>query len=374
MGKRFSFGLPVKNNIVLFHENHEHILKNLILPQISFFTYKTSPETFYISIVLVFNYIKQLFHYKWVNIIKNKLTFRNFFSELINNYRLVTIKYINPKIIITFIDDSGSFHWLSKNYSDIEYFAIQNGNRINKQLEKSDYFYHDHFFCFGDYEKEQYNKYNIVVKNFYPVGSFLSDYNSSGEQKLKYDLCIPSVWPAHNETQFDSMELMDNYINRYIEEFDIKAIIYLRTDDAFNKRPHQYCRYYKSEKDYYNKIYTNNVVFHERNQNNLSVYDIMNSSEVSVGFLTTTIREAYGRGKKAIYCDFTQTTKYNDYNKNLLFTNANYNDFKIKLNNLLNEPYDEYIKRNKEYSSYIMHYDPNMATHKMIRNKLDEYL
>ena len=141
-------------------ENHEHILKNLILPQISFFTYKTSPETFYISIVLVFNYIKQLFHYKWVNIIKNKLTFRNFFSVLINNYRLVTIKYINPKIVISFIDDSGLFHWLSKNCSHIEFFAIQNGNRINKQLEKSDYFFHNHFFCFGNYEKQQYKKVN----------------------------------------------------------------------------------------------------------------------------------------------------------------------------------------------------------------------
>ena len=374
MGKRFLFGLPVKNNIVLFHENHEHILKNQILPQIPFFTYKTSPETFYISIVLVFNYIKQLFHYKWVNIIKNKLTFRIFLSELINNYRLVTIKYINPKIIITFIDDSSSFHWLSKNYSDIEYFAIQNGNRINKQLEKSDYFYHDHFFCFGDYEKEQYNKYNIVVNNYYPVGSFLADYNTSVEQKLNYDLCIASVWPPHNKAQLVSIQLMDNYVARYIKEFDIKAIIALRTNDTFNKRSHQYFGNYKSEKDYYIKIYSNSLLLHERNQNNLSVYDIMNSSEVSIGFLTTTIREAYGRGKKAIYCDFTQTTKYNDYNKNLLFTNANYNDFKIKLNNLLNEPYDEYIKRNKEYSSYIMHYDPNMATHKMIRNKLDEYL
>ena len=236
---------------------------------------------------------------KWKNFLIRKITLRQLLTELINNYRLATLQYINPKIVITFIDNSGLFHWLSKNYSDIEYFAIQNGNRINKQLEKSDYFYHDHFFCFGDYEKEQYRKYNIFANNYYyPVGSFLADYNSSGEQKLNYDLCIASVWPASNKAELDSIQLMDNYVARYIKEFDIKVIIALRTNDTFNKRSHKYFGNYKSEKDYYIKIYSNSVLLHERNQNNLSVYDIMDSSEVTIGFLTTTIREAYGRGKK----------------------------------------------------------------------------
>jgi len=152
--KRVRFGLPVKNNIVLLHENHENILKNFILPQFKVLTYKTSPETFYISASIIYNYIKQLFNYRWKNSFNKKITFRKLLSELINNYRLVTIKYINPKIVISFIDDSGLFHWLSKNCSHKEFFAIQNGNRINKQLEKSDYFFHNHFFCFGNYEKE----------------------------------------------------------------------------------------------------------------------------------------------------------------------------------------------------------------------------
>lgn len=374
--KRFRFGLPIKNKIVLFHESHENILKNLILPKFKILTYKTSPETFYISPHLLCNYIKQLFHYKWKSFFNKKITLRKFLAELINNYRLVTIKHINPKIIVTFIDDSGIYHWLQKNCKNIEFFAIQNGNRSNSQLKKSNYINHQHYFCFGDYEKNHFTKFNVKVKNYYSIGSIFADYynqnNPKKEVKSKYDICIVSMWPTHNKEQFDSIKLMDSYINRFIKDNKLKAIISLRTNSQLKKLSYHYNPQGFDEKNYFESIYSKEIIFNKRDEE--SIYDIMLNSELIIGFLTTTIREAFGWGKKAIYCDFTGTKDYLTFNEDLLLTDPNYNTFSKNLYNLLNEPNEQYKHRTRTYANYVMNFDLDVPANKIIREKLNQYL
>ena len=44
------------------------------------------------------------------------------------------------------------------------------------------------------------------------------------------------------------------------------------------------------------------------------------------------------------------------------------------MDNLFEEPYQQYIDRTKEYSSYLMNYNPNYPPHEFIQNKIEEYL
>ena len=53
LSKRITFFAPPQNKIILLHERHEHILKNLILPNTPFFTYVTQRETFYVTFNIV---------------------------------------------------------------------------------------------------------------------------------------------------------------------------------------------------------------------------------------------------------------------------------------------------------------------------------
>ena len=44
------------------------------------------------------------------------------------------------------------------------------------------------------------------------------------------------------------------------------------------------------------------------------------------------------------------------------------------LNELLNEPYNEYLKRTKDYRSFLMNYNKDCLPHTFISNKIKEYL
>ena len=92
------------------------------------------------------------------------------------------LKLINPKVIITFIDNSSYYHWLCKRYKGAHFFAIQNGNRTNGQLEKTIIQYHEHFYCFGNYDRDRYARFDHHGDFFHPIGSLLGGY-----YKYNYD-------------------------------------------------------------------------------------------------------------------------------------------------------------------------------------------
>ena len=61
--------------------------------------------------------------FKWSILKTRRGMCRTIIVELLNHYRLASIKFIDPKVIITFIDNSSSYHWLCKNYKSATFFA-----------------------------------------------------------------------------------------------------------------------------------------------------------------------------------------------------------------------------------------------------------
>ena len=79
-------------------------------------------------------------------------------------------------------------------------------------------------------------------------------------------------------------------------------------------------------------------------------------------------------GIKILYCDFTGTNKYSDYDPMIMFTEPDYESFEKCLNELRKEPYDEYRKRTKKYASYLMNNDISCPPHLIIRDKINSFL
>ena len=104
------------------------------------------PEKIYISFSVVFCFIKSIRYFNCGALKGSNNKLRTILRELSNYYRLGCFQFINPKAVITFIDNSNGFHWLSENFSSAQFLAIQNGNRTNDQLEKT-YQYHQHIDC-----------------------------------------------------------------------------------------------------------------------------------------------------------------------------------------------------------------------------------
>ena len=119
-----------------------------------------------------------LYFYKII--IKNKLNLNTL-------YFYALIRIINPKVIITSIDNSVQFFQISK-LLETYYFimSIQKHNslaytisdyRFKKKLSNCDFnseVYIPNYFCFGEEEIKLSKESNLDIKNFYKCGSIRS--------------------------------------------------------------------------------------------------------------------------------------------------------------------------------------------------------
>ena len=93
------------------------------------------------------------------------------------------INLVNPKVVLTFHDNSPKFHDLAKIFhKKISFIAIQQAARYDVIWKNYDYkkgltknlnknFFLPIFLTFGLYEKKLYKNFNIDVKKYYTVGS-----------------------------------------------------------------------------------------------------------------------------------------------------------------------------------------------------------
>ena len=93
---------------------------------------------------------------------------------------------MNPKLVITYIDNSYKFSEVALRYNkinkNIKFVAIQNGARyeilendylFRKKIRKENYnkkFFIPVLFSLGNYEREIYKKLNINVSKNIPIG------------------------------------------------------------------------------------------------------------------------------------------------------------------------------------------------------------
>ncbi|MGA1823442.1 MAG: hypothetical protein ACMUIP_02175 [bacterium] len=259
--------------------------------------------------------------------------------------------------------------------------AIQNGSRARVEFKdlKSRYRI-QHFFCFGNYEKKLYSELGHRVDHYYPIGSLLSGYYKYGKKNsisTKYDICIVSCWRGNIgncpdvQKTMESMRKLDEFLSRYINEYKLKASIIMRSEPG---SPDRNIPIYGDEKEYYQKIYPDDVDLIDPNFEERNIYRVMDQSNLIITFGSTATREAFGWGKKALFCDFTGTDLYNDYKDIILFRDENYDHFKKRLDELRYMPYDEYRTITKEYTSYLMNNEPQCPPHLFIRQKIDHYL
>lgn len=374
--QKVCFHNPSKCDIVVFEAINSYVITDYILDGLNFLVYDMRPEKIYISPSVIYYFLKSLRFFNWE--CKKKGKIQALLVELLNHYRLGCFQFINPKVVITFIDNSPDFHWLYKKYKGPQFFAIQNGNRTNYDFyirSARRKFYLQIFFCFGNYEKDRYAKFEHTIDKFYPIGSLQGGYykfiTKGIKIKKKYDIGIVSQFSKtlydknleKDKLKWQSMNLMNTFLVRYISEYELKAALLFRKPAGD-----------KGEIEYYSNYNNNQVDYIFNNKKEMTTYRGMDESEIVVGFFSTASLEAFGWGKKILHVDFTESDLYNDYESVIVFRNKSYDHFKKRLNQLRAESYTDYWNRTKEYASYVMNYNPELPPHIFIRKKIEEHL
>ena len=379
------FSRPSTSDVIIFDETNAHLVESVIPKGLTVSIYKMRPMEFYITPKILLSFIRNLKYFTFRNgVASNRGWFYKILWQLLCIYFKADLISRNPKAIITSIDNSGHFGWLSEHYHLAPCMAIQNGFRLTYDSNSQSKYYCQHLFCFGEREVNDYPELGYKVDHFYPVGSLnLSLHFDSQLCDIKpiYDLLVVSCWRGNIgyakdvEDSMKAMRLMDETLAQFLQNRDLKTAVIMRSERDSDQWVMPEIG--MSEEDYYKSIYGDLIEIIDVNFIERNVYPVMQSAEVIVaGFSTTCLIEAYAMRKKVLYMNFCGSNKYHrDFKPEILFEahDGKSPSFESRLNDLLEISSQEYVMKHEETMRYYME-DPLDSPKDRIRKEINEII
>ncbi len=230
----------------------------------------------------------------------------------LNAYADCYIEQVNPKVVITHIDNNSNFYFLSKRYPSLVTIFLQNGLRsyyldvfetLDKQLAFKSEFKVDWMGTFGNYIGDEYKKY--INGEIYPIGSVKN--NSIPKVALKRKGVMSFISQFRNE---ENLIVDGELVTReeYFQSSDRSILQFLVKYAKKNKRELQIITYNKQdsilgleeEKKYYNNIAGCDLTFSVR-IDDFSSYQTVDTAEVTIGIDSSLAYESAVRGNKTAF-------------------------------------------------------------------------
>jgi surface carbohydrate biosynthesis protein len=367
--KKFTFIPPKKSKVVILDPSGDDLFIKLITQNVDYSLLYTRFEIFYLHPLILLKIVKNsIFLHK---------EYKNFFNYLFSLYFFSCLEYINPKIVITYIDNSVLFQWLSRRYPNSDFYAIQNGIRIWELTETSmeRKISMPNLICFGQNEIDQSKKHGHVIDNFFPVGSFKGSFFRytvlKKPQEKQFDICFISQYRysimTGDEYPFikKGHDILEQYLKRFAEKNSLLFCVALNSENT-------------DEYEYFSKIFGNKVTLIRDSKKNIdgtsfSTYFAMDQSKVIVTLLSTAGIEAFGWGAKVLFCNFSGNESYNFTVEGINSINIpNYDIFEQKLLNLLYADDTEYLALTLTSRTYMMNYNPDLKVHEFVKNLISD--
>jgi surface carbohydrate biosynthesis protein len=272
---------PPQKKIIVYDSHSKDITKKFLLND--YIILDTRYEKFYLPILLK-NFLKFKFSY--------------------NDYLQEFLSYVNPKLLITFIDHDLNFYKLRMNSG--KKIAIQQSRRSELQEDnflkikkkRGDFFKSDFIFTFNESVGKKYS--SIVDTKINYLGSFRSNAVKLNSKKSNIEMLYISTYrksidqKARKKNSYD-FEYMNyeykllNAINKYCSK-NKKKITILGSS----------VEYPNEEKLFFSRYFKNNFHYLKRTRNR-NTYKIIDKSKVVIGIDSTLIYESLGRGVKSLF-------------------------------------------------------------------------
>lgn len=379
---------PHTSPIIVFDNTSIEDLKH-ITSRFDHFILEVRPQEIkkiYISFGIIYNFCF-LFCFR-----KNKLS-------LTDLYFVSLIKIINPKIILTFIDNSSKFFKIAKTLEkEIIFLAIQNSARydfkvnkykfLNQLISRDDNknFYLPHYICFGGLEKYDSYKYNLKIKNFYEYGSLrlANFFKFLEEKKIKlknnfYDICMISEPIFNKNTHLKTNNIEEGfsklakYLIKFSKKKNLKFIFVKKLKKIKMSHTIEDMDFYKNFLDQSEIDYLNLNTYQDHGT--FSSYMGVFQSKVAVGTQSTLLREKIGCGQKILSVDLTNKEIWNFPVEGLCtLNNCSYSEFEERLSYILNINNEDYFNQISKEKSFLMNFDENNSAINKINSKINSYL
>ena len=380
--KRIKFFTPKYSDILIFDEcNSEHIIK-LKEKKFSYSIIKQRQVDFFISIYIIKIFFISIFNFNFNKIFNHSRgIIIGFLIELRFKYYRSLVLAVNPRAVITFIDNNIIFNQLSENLEFIPFIGIQNGLRLVH--EKARNYHVQHLFSFGNNESTYFKNIGYEVENYYPCGSFIaSQYLSKKKEShsVKYDILIVSSWrgnigyPIDQVHTMKSMKILDTLMSKYIKNNNIKAAVAFRNE---RNGEHWFVpEIGKNEEEYFFEIYGNSVDLIDVDFKSRNIYKSINKSSLIVsGFSTSVLLEAYGNQKKIMYYNFSNKDIYHSiFDSSIVSDRSDYISFSKELDKLIQIKQSDYVNQHSFNMKHYMGFPKEYNVTKFISKKIEEII
>ena len=281
--------------------------------------------------------------------------------KIILNYHIKMIRQINPKIVITNVDNSPLYWEIDREISNsINFLTIQNGKHLLGISETlPDIFkvfflesvpYYSNFACFSQFDYDYYCKFGATIENHYVIGDIaLTDYISEYTQKSKvFDICI--IANSWNDQLSDKR--MWDYILRFTKLSNYRVCVALKTSydsPSFHKHIQDLNEYTKD---------TNIILV---NRSKFSSHFLSDLSKVTIGSHTTFLRQTFARGNRIYPINFVDESMSPPYDLLNHSLSPSYEEFKLHLQNLIDVDSKTYQNKNLDNMRYFDSFDVNIT-------------
>jgi surface carbohydrate biosynthesis protein len=294
---------------------------------------------------------------------------------------------LNPKVIITFIDNSPLMGIIYKEFPDKTCMSIQNGFRTGFAYPTGSFrkLSMHTLFGFGKYEKKMLDNEKVYIKEYVPVGSLRYGIHKkyfSSAIKQKYNICFISDYsgvPKDNalkELKNNSSKLFTCLVN-ICQKYNYTICVALRSDKD--------SKGYINEINYYNNLDSHSIASMVPNKmSELRSYSTVLSADVAVTTISTMGFEVLGSGKKVLFGagadNFRLAKSWDSYNMFQKLENFNLlNEISVdavykKLKFLLQMDIENYVRFTEKSRIYYMNNINSIPAHELIQDNIDKYL
>lgn len=283
-------------------------------------------------------------------------------------YSIALIEVIEPKVVLTIIDNSSLFYEVSRHCKHIRFIAIQNANRLDIPFLTPDEARKIHipeFACFGEYERDLYTSVKASVKNFYPIGS-LRDAMYREKYPIhpqkEYDVCVVSEPTLNGDTVWFpgvemSVVMILDYAIRFCEKHKLKLCV---AGKRFG--PH-----FENEKKWYEAHLGREIDFVAPIRFEYSTPRLIDQSAVSLAQVSTALREGMGRGNRVLFCNYSENKNFDFPVDGLWFLkDPSFAAFEQRMLTLLQMSDSEFQEVAGDTAKYIVNYDSSAPTNKFL--------
>jgi surface carbohydrate biosynthesis protein len=240
-----------------------------------------------------------------------------FFKYGINSYKICFIKYIKPKVVLTFIDTLINFSILIEKIPGTKFMMIMNGKRHEHEIKVLDTrkkYRLDYYFVFGDYYQKFVEK--KISCEVISTGSIIANSLKKPNFKKISKIQFISSWsPAHLEKYYKKSSIREYY---EVSKFILKNIVAFAKKNNFLIEVLSRTNFLEEE-NFYKDIFKDYIYIKKNTDNFYSNYNKLSEDAIIAGQDSTLLMECFGLGYRTAFFTIADRNLDDDHPDHIRF-------------------------------------------------------